>query len=114
MTKAADVFIRCLDAIEAGALIERESRKDKEFHFQNWFRERLAETGLHFEQGGRNSYPDFRLVRFSEGYEVKGLAYPGRLEPQCRSGAPLPGLAFWESRHWCRRGRKRMICSNPS
>ena len=31
-------------------------------------------TGLNFEQGGRNSYPDFRLVKFTEGYELKGLA----------------------------------------
>lgn len=28
--------------------------------------------------GGRNSYPDFRMVHIPEGYEVKGLAYPGR------------------------------------
>ena len=33
---------------------------------------------MNFEQGGRNSYPDFRLVQFTEGYELKGLAYPGR------------------------------------
>ncbi len=76
--QAPDVFRRCVEAIDAGALIERESRKDKEFHFQNWFKGCLAATGLNFEQGGRNSYPDFRLVRFTEGYELKGLAYPGR------------------------------------
>ena len=28
--------------------------------------------------GGRNSYPDFRIVSHIEGYELKGLAYPGR------------------------------------
>ena len=33
---------------------------------------------FHYEIGGRNSYPDFRMVRFTEGFEVKGLAYPGR------------------------------------
>lgn len=77
-SQAPEVFKRCVESIEAGALIERESRKDKEFHFQNWFQRRLTETGLNFEQGGRNSYPDFRLVRFTEGYELKGLAYPGR------------------------------------
>ena len=27
---------------------------------------------------GRNSYPDYRIVPLTEGYEVKGLAYPGR------------------------------------
>ena len=72
------IFKHCVEAIESGNLIQRESRKDKEFHFQNWFKDRLAETELNFEQGGRNSYPDFRLVRFTEGYELKGLAYPGR------------------------------------
>lgn len=76
--QAPEIFRQCVDAIEGGALIERESRKDKEFHFQNWFKSRLRETTLNFEQGGRNSYPDFRLVRYTEGYELKGLAYPGR------------------------------------
>ncbi len=39
---------------------------------------RLKETGFHFEASGRNSCPDFRMVRFTAGYELKGLAYPGR------------------------------------
>jgi hypothetical protein len=72
------VFRRCVEAIRAGSLIERESSTDKEFHFQNWFKMRLAETKLHFETGGRNSYPDFRMVATTDGYELKGLAYPGR------------------------------------
>jgi hypothetical protein len=72
------VFSHCVRAIRKGKLIHRESRQDKEFHFQNWVRGRLDETGLHHEMGGRNSYPDFRMVHFAEGYEVKGLAYPGR------------------------------------
>ena len=76
--QAPKVFKRCVEAMEVGVLIERESRKDKEFHFQNWFKDRLVDTGLNFEQGGRNSYPDFRFVRFVEGYELKGLAYPSR------------------------------------
>ncbi len=76
--QAPNIFRQCVKAIEGGSLIVRESLSDKEFHFQNWFKERLRETGLNFEQGGRNSYPDFRLVRFTEGYELKGLAYPGR------------------------------------
>lgn len=61
-------------------LVSRLTAKDKEFHFQNWFRDRLAASNFHYEQGGRNSYPDFRLVALTEGYEVKGLAYPGREE----------------------------------
>jgi hypothetical protein len=72
------VFSQCVYAIRDSKLIRRESRKDKEFHFQNWVSERLEDTNLHFETGGRNTYPDFRMVHFAEGYEVKGLAYPGR------------------------------------
>jgi hypothetical protein len=72
------VFQRCVEAIRQGSLIERVSATDKEYHFQNWFKARLQETGLNFEVGGRNSYPDFRMVATTEGYELKGLAYPGR------------------------------------
>ena len=72
------VFKRCVEAIRAGALIQRVSRSDKEYHFQNWFEGRLQETALHYEVAGRNTYPDFRMVAATEGYELKGLAYPGR------------------------------------
>jgi len=65
-------------AIRDGKLVSSVSSRDKEFHFQNWCQLRLEETGILFELGGRNSYPDFRLVEFTEGYEVKGLACPGR------------------------------------
>ena len=37
-------------------------------------RRRLTETRLNFEVGGRNTYPDFRLVAATDGFEVKGLA----------------------------------------
>jgi len=77
-TTVTAFFTACVVAIQNHRLIRRESRSDKEFHFQNWIQERLAETGFHYESGGRNSYPDFRLVAYPEGYEVKGLAYPGR------------------------------------
>src|SRR6185295_7908077 len=73
-----DVFDQCVTAIHSGELIESESEKDKEFHFQNWFRSRLERLGLNFDEPGRNAYPDFRLVKFTEGYEVKGLKWPGR------------------------------------
>jgi hypothetical protein len=75
---APTVFKSCVEGIQRGALIHRESAGDKEFHFQNWFKDRLAETGFNFEQGGRNTYPDFSIVQETDGYEVKGLAYPGR------------------------------------
>jgi hypothetical protein len=77
MTPVA-VFTRCVEAIRQGFLIDRVSSTDKEFHFQNWFKARLEEIGVNFEIGGRNSYPDFRIVATTEGYELKGLAYPGR------------------------------------
>jgi len=73
-----DVFRHCAESIHSGVLISRESSRDKEFHFQNWFIQRLIEMGRPFEQGGRNSYPDFRMVELTDGYELKGLAYPGR------------------------------------
>lgn len=88
-TTVFDVFARCVDAMHVGKLIIRESRQDKEFHFQNWFRARIEESGHNFEDGGRNSYPDFRIVKFTEGYEVKGLAYPGReADYDCNSQVP--------------------------
>jgi hypothetical protein len=80
MTKTVcfDVFEQCVRAVQQGELIESISEKDKEFHFQNWFRRRLERLSIHFEDSGRNSYPDFALVECAEGYEVKGLAWPGR------------------------------------
>jgi len=77
-TTIFDVFTSCVCAIRDGKMILRESNNDKEFHFQNWFQKRLAELGCNYEQGGRNSYPDFKIVQVTEGYELKGLAYPGR------------------------------------
>jgi hypothetical protein len=75
---ASETFARCVNAIRDGVLIQRVSNTDKEYHFQNWFQNRLQEMGTRFEIGGRNSYPDFRIVNVPEGYELKGLAYPGR------------------------------------
>jgi hypothetical protein len=78
VSHAVPLFKICVNAIRRGELIHREGAKDKEFHFQNWFKRRLAALGPNFEEGGRNTYPDFRLVESPEGYEIKGLAYPGR------------------------------------
>src|ERR1017187_5806555 len=36
-----NVFARCAEAIRKNKLISRESRQDKEFHFQNWSKARL-------------------------------------------------------------------------
>jgi hypothetical protein len=88
-TTCFDVFEQCVLAVQAGELIESISARDKEFHFQNWFQKRLETLGAHFERGGRNSYPDFTLVEYTEGYEVKGLAWPGR-ERNYDSNSQLP------------------------
>lgn len=77
-TTCFDVFKQCVQAIQDGELIESVSAKDKEFHFQNWFQQRLQHLPVHFDGSGRNTYPDFSLVEYTEGYEVKGLAWPGR------------------------------------
>lgn len=86
---ALQVFVQCVEAIQRNVLIRRENRSDKEFHFQNWFRDRLQATGLNFDPNGRNSYPDFTMVASTEGYEVKGLAYPGR-EADFDSNSQIP------------------------
>lgn len=72
------VFKRCVEAIRENVLIKKVSITDKEYHFQNWFKGRLEESLFHYEDSGRNTYPDFRLPATAEGYELKGLAYPGR------------------------------------
>lgn len=58
-----------------GKLIRRESRRDKEFHFQDWFGARLDDAGKRYDDTKRNTYPDYTLVDHPEGYETKGLAY---------------------------------------
>ena len=73
-----DIFLQCDRAIRRGRLIHRTSRLDKEFHFQDWFQTRLGELQVAFDTPARNTYPDFRLVNSPVGYEIKGLAYPGR------------------------------------
>ncbi len=78
MSSCYNIFAECVRAINNGELIRSVSRKDKEFHFQNWFQERLAALGINYDDPGRNTYPDFRLVEDAEGYEIKGLAWPGR------------------------------------
>lgn len=87
---SADVFVACAEAMSASVLIRRVSKSDKEFHFQNWVGARLSDAGLRFDSAGRNSYPDFTLVHHPEGYEVKGLGYPGR-EADYDANSRLPG-----------------------
>lgn len=89
LTTVRIVFRCAVDAVRKGKLIYRQTEGDKEFHFQDWFRKRLKETKVNFEQGGRNSYPDFTMVKFTDGYELKGLAYPGR-EASFDSNSQVP------------------------
>lgn len=78
-TKCFDIFNECVKAIYNGTLIKRVSRSDKEYHFQNWCQARIQDLGINFDEPGRNNYPDFKLVDYAEGYEIKGLEYPGRV-----------------------------------
>jgi hypothetical protein len=84
-----NVFTECVKAIRDGELIKSVSAKDKEFHFQNWFQGRLITLGINFDTPRRNTYPDFRLVNEPEGYEIKGLAWPGR-EKDYDSNSQVP------------------------
>lgn len=78
-SRSIDLFLSCEHAVTRGVLIERASRREKEFAVQHWVRDRLDETGIDYVESGRNVYPDFLLEgEPSEGFEVKGLAYPGR------------------------------------
>jgi len=88
-TTCFDVFEQCVHAVRSGELIESVSAKDKEFHFQNWFQKRLQKLAMHFEGSGRNTYPDYCLVKTAEGYEVKALAWPGR-EKDYDSNSQVP------------------------
>jgi hypothetical protein len=74
-----DIFTECNRAVEQGMLIERPTRSDKEFHFQNWFSRSLAALKLNYDPHRRNTYPDFRLVASPVGFELKGLEFPGRI-----------------------------------
>jgi hypothetical protein len=84
-----DVFLACCEAVRNGTLIHRTSKQDKEFHFQNWFSARLDGLGCNYDKPARNTYPDFRLVEVTEGYEIKALAYPGR-EASYDSNSQVP------------------------
>lgn len=89
MTAVEQFFLECERARSSGDLIRKVSASDKEYHFQNWVQERVEACGLAYDELGRNTYPDFRLVDHPEGFEVKGLAWPGR-EADYDSNSQLP------------------------
>ena len=83
------IFTDCTRAVSEGVLIQRVSSTDKEFSFQNWFSARLEALGLNFDEPSRNAYPDFRLVDYPIGFEIKGLGFPGRVANyDCNSQVP--------------------------
>jgi hypothetical protein len=89
LSHAAKVFEACVKAILASDEIVRQGSRDKEFHFQDWFERQLTSLNEAFDSPGRNSYPDFRMVKNLVGYELKGLAYPGREKSyDCNSQVP--------------------------
>src|SRR6266540_1357725 len=84
-TRCFDIFVACTTAIENGELITKVSASDKEYHFQNWFEERLdaedfdcncqVPTGVHngrtvFYVCGR--YPD-DVARTEKEYPLLDL-----------------------------------------
>lgn len=93
-SSVVDMFLQCDQAIR---LIHIISRADKEFHFQNWFQERLDELEGTYDLPARNSYPNFRLVRCLTTFTMTGSvavpAYSGasfslwafRVSAECRS-----------------------------
>src|SRR6267143_3564938 len=89
MTRCIDIFVACCNAVQSHILIHRANKQDKEFHFQNWFSGRLTTLNILCDAPARNTYPDFRLVHQPEGYEIKGLAYPGR-EASYDSNSQVP------------------------
>lgn len=96
-SRVFEFFDECARAVAGQVLIERPSRTDKEFHFQNWVRHRLEALGVAPQEGGRNVFPDFVLPTPSEGYEVKGLEYPGRyLNYDANSQAPTGAHGGWD------------------
>ncbi len=86
---AGSLFVATANAVRSGILIRRANSDDKEFHFQNWFKQVLESQTQDFDEPGRNTYPDFRLVNEPLGYEIKGLGYPGReADYDCNSQIP--------------------------
>lgn len=89
-TLVARVFIALDDAVRHGQLITRSGARDKEFHFQDWVSRQLGEAGVYHDLATRNTYPDIVLAEVPEGYEVKGLGYPGReADYDCNSQVPV-------------------------
>lgn len=89
---AAQLFIASVRAIDERLPVRFRSPSDKEYGFQDWVRDRLASTGLSFTESGRNGYPDLKLTSTAEGFEVKSLRHPGRIETMDTNSRPPGGF----------------------
>ena len=92
VTLAPEIFILLARSILTGqALMPRRSDTDKEYFLQDWFEGLLSEAGYDLQIQGRNSTPDYLVIRSGvvEGYELKSLANarPNRdpARPPCRT-----------------------------
>lgn len=95
-----DAFVACSEARQNGILIKRVSKTDKEYHFQDWVAARFDDAGITYDPPRRNTYPDFTLVNHPEGYEVKGLQWPGR-EASFDSNSRVPsGLHYGRTMYY--------------
>lgn len=84
------IFLSLAHGYHNAVPIVRASSSDKEYHFQNWVKRRIEAVGLKYKELGRHGYPDFVLTDDMSGYEVKGLAHPGRVADfDCNSQLPL-------------------------
>ncbi|MFK7601280.1 hypothetical protein ACI3L1_03610 [Deinococcus sp. SM5_A1] len=90
-SRSTDLFLACVAAMNGRELMQKRSASDKEFFFQDWMRRRLEEMATdRWSDVGRNGYPDFVLSDVAEGYELKGLALPGRKTIDSNSRFPQP------------------------
>jgi hypothetical protein len=65
------VFAHCIRAIHSGKLIHRTSRQDKEFHFQDWFRTRLEESGLHYKRKSTELWKPWLITSTNRGHNLR-------------------------------------------
>lgn len=91
MTFGPDMFVQLGTPIVNGnARMVRKDANDKEFFFQNWIEQQLQPAGYTVEVQGRNTHPDFRIVKGgkSEGLEAKSLgnkSHGNRTKTPCRT-----------------------------
>lgn len=83
-----EIFARCVQGISTPILSR--SKLDKEFSFQNWFKNRIE--GIDFTTLGRNKFPDLVMVNTPEGFELKGITYGTRSGGADSNSTPPRGI----------------------